>query len=410
LRRVAASAQFQRATRLRDFLTYVAEKSLADPAAEIHESEIAEHVFGREPGSTDDTIVRVHATQLRRRLELYFNGPGAGEPIIIEIPKRNYAACFKPRSVEPAPEPGPSAPVGSGARPPQLPRVLAGAVVVLACLVIALVFWSVRLRRQLLAAHTPTPEVAAFWSSLIEPQRSTDIVVADSGLSLFSSAVRRGTDVAQYANGAHWNYAGQFAKDPPLHELLKSLSDRRYTSYADAILVGAIADAYGLHRGRTRILFARDFQARSVATDHLVLLGSARSNPWVSLFERDLNFRSVYDESQGPYFENRRPRPGEPAVFRPVSSEGKMPESYCRIVFTSHNEGPGHVLSIAGTEMEGTEAGGTFLTREDSLRELRRMLRVPDGAEYPFFEVLLRTSRLGGTAPEAHIAAYRLLK
>ena len=70
--------------------------------AEIHEQEVGHKVFGR-PRDYDtgsDNIVRVHASMLRKRLEQYFAEDGAAEPVIVEIPRGNYAPVFHERAVE----------------------------------------------------------------------------------------------------------------------------------------------------------------------------------------------------------------------------------------------------------------------------------------------------------------------
>src|SRR5208282_1007841 len=67
--RVARSEQFSRSVRLRDFLLYVGKQSLKEGRPEINEQEIGHKVFGR-PLTYDrsqDNIVRVNATELRRR-------------------------------------------------------------------------------------------------------------------------------------------------------------------------------------------------------------------------------------------------------------------------------------------------------------------------------------------------------
>src|SRR5215831_17977624 len=102
LARVLAHPQFARSARLRDFLNYVTEQSIAHPDVPIREPEIAERIFGRSAmQSSDDSIVRVHASQLRKRLEQYFETDGASEELLIEIPKGNYTPVFKRREAEP---------------------------------------------------------------------------------------------------------------------------------------------------------------------------------------------------------------------------------------------------------------------------------------------------------------------
>src|SRR5215831_6343747 len=97
--RVAASRHLAKSARLRDLLIYLSDRVLNESVSEIHEQEIGHRVFGR-PRDYDtgaDNIVRVHASTLRKRLEQYFAGEGAAEPLILEIPKGNYAPVFRKR-------------------------------------------------------------------------------------------------------------------------------------------------------------------------------------------------------------------------------------------------------------------------------------------------------------------------
>src|ERR1700675_4649473 len=96
LQRVLWSRLIEKSVRIRDLLVYVSDRLLQDPAAEIHEQEIGHKVFGRDADydTGADNIVRVTASQARKKLEQYFASEGAGEPIILEIPKGQYAPVF----------------------------------------------------------------------------------------------------------------------------------------------------------------------------------------------------------------------------------------------------------------------------------------------------------------------------
>ncbi|MGH9599428.1 MAG: hypothetical protein ACRD27_06160, partial [Terracidiphilus sp.] len=89
MERAAASTQLKRAARAREFLFYVGAKSLKEGCTEIHEQEIGHAVFGRDPDyeTSLDNIVRVSATDLRKRIDGYFAAEGADEPLIFEIPR-----------------------------------------------------------------------------------------------------------------------------------------------------------------------------------------------------------------------------------------------------------------------------------------------------------------------------------
>src|SRR5580698_970026 len=107
--RVCNSQCFHSATRLREFLIYVADCALRNCAEEATEQHIGIHVFQRPPGynSSEDSIVRTHARLLRQKLAEFFATEGAAEPTIIEVPKGHYLPTFRLRQSEPPPAPFP---------------------------------------------------------------------------------------------------------------------------------------------------------------------------------------------------------------------------------------------------------------------------------------------------------------
>ncbi|HZL26487.1 MAG TPA: hypothetical protein VFC39_08155, partial [Acidobacteriaceae bacterium] len=92
MERAAASIHLSRAARLREFLFYVGAKCLKDGSTEVHEQEIGAGVFGRQEhyDTSQDNIVRVNATELRKRIDAYFAAEGINEPLIFQIPRGSY--------------------------------------------------------------------------------------------------------------------------------------------------------------------------------------------------------------------------------------------------------------------------------------------------------------------------------
>ena len=104
LERICASNELKRAARLREFLRYVGQRSLEGDHAPISEHEIGQHVFGRLENydTSVDNIVRVNASQLRKRIAAYYATEGANEPILLDIARGNYTPVFslRPANVE----------------------------------------------------------------------------------------------------------------------------------------------------------------------------------------------------------------------------------------------------------------------------------------------------------------------
>jgi len=106
LARIIASKHFASSARMRDFLSYVVEETLQGRGNRIKAFSIAQDVFGKDESfdSQRDTIIRVEAGRLRRRLEAWYSGPGRDSTIRIEIPVGTYVPSIK--EVEPIENPG----------------------------------------------------------------------------------------------------------------------------------------------------------------------------------------------------------------------------------------------------------------------------------------------------------------
>ena len=108
LDRVLGADVLAGATRLRRLLKYTVERTLAGDGDELKEYVLGVEVFDR-PSSYDprlDSIVRVEARRLRAKLEEYYRGAGAANPLIISIPRGSYVPVFSERSLPVAAAPG----------------------------------------------------------------------------------------------------------------------------------------------------------------------------------------------------------------------------------------------------------------------------------------------------------------
>lgn len=96
LERVLAWPEVARSPQLRRFLDYIVQRSLEGQGQSIKAYSIAVDVFGR-PADFDpqaDPIVRVQARRLRGLLEQYYSGPGADDPLRIDLPVGRYVPEF----------------------------------------------------------------------------------------------------------------------------------------------------------------------------------------------------------------------------------------------------------------------------------------------------------------------------
>lgn len=96
LERLLGSPAFAAAERLRTFLRYVVEETLAGRAAHIKEHSVAVGAFGYDEAFDPqiDPYIRILARRLRRALSLYYATEGAASPVRIEMPKGGYVPTF----------------------------------------------------------------------------------------------------------------------------------------------------------------------------------------------------------------------------------------------------------------------------------------------------------------------------
>lgn len=85
--------------KLFSFLRFVVEEALAGRGGTLKELVIGIELYG---GVVDydpriDSTVRVEARRLRRKLDAYYCGQGARDPVIISMPTGSYSPCFRMR-------------------------------------------------------------------------------------------------------------------------------------------------------------------------------------------------------------------------------------------------------------------------------------------------------------------------
>jgi len=419
LERIVASPQLRRATRLREFL--VGQRSIKDGLDQIHEQEIGARVFGR-PAEYDtslDNIVRVNASELRKRIDDYFTSDGAAETLVMEIPRGSYKPVFRQRTVEPQIQPSelpaPLAEVVHETSPQQstspAPKSVERRLLVLSILAIValsagcLYLWTANraLRRAISSNAVPsTPVVTAFWSEILGIKPNTDIILADTSFALIEDISRRSIPLSEYLSRNFVNTVQTPNLSPDRRADLAMIMQRNNGSLGDFRAAQRILELDPPGKN-FRLYSARDYTPALVKQDNIILVGARKSNPWVDLFADGLTFTAEYDTDRArDYIKNKAPAAGEQARYEsmPLPTTG----GYAVISYLSNPQQSGKVLILAGTDSAATEGAGDFLTSEDQLSRFEKMLHV---TSLPYFELVLKTTNLNGTPIDAQIVAYR---
>jgi hypothetical protein len=437
LESVLGSTLLNRSLRLRRFLSYVVEESLQDDAALFTEQRIGVALFGRRPSydTGADNIVRVNATELRKRLEQFYAGEGVAEALIIEIPRGSYkpvfvrripvpaeAAIEPPASLEAPVEPIPAiAAMPSVALPAPngviLPsktaasgtwqtRALSIAVVLFAGLAAVQTYRARVLERRLEPWRTQ-PALRTMWQNFFSGEAETTIVLADTSFAMAQDVSGYRLTLDDYQRRRYGAVAQQYIAQTSEGRASASVLSLLFSRYS-----GSIGDFYTARRilawqpasPALKSQFARDFTGEMLRHDSAILLGSTRSNPWVEPFQRRLSYH-LQSSADGNSIEVQvdAPQPGEQAVYA-TSSDPNRTDGFCIIALMPSLSGPGKTMIIAGTDSQATEAGGDFVTQESTLEQLQARL---SSSSFGNFQVLLRTSRTAGSPLAAEIVSVR---
>ncbi len=424
LLRVVNSQELKRSSRLRELLLYLGKRSLSSPKATIREQEIGAAVFER-PEDYDtniDNIVRVNVSELRKRLAHYFMEEGAEEKAVVEIPRGGYSLVFlaRPAAEEPpanllATETLPPGQIpaphkdGSHTAPEQeqrVPRRSFTAVIWSGVLVLALgaatfLSWENRSLRNQLRPWQADPAREAFWSQFFASGSPVDIVTADTSYALAEDMLKRPISLDDYLDYKYKSYADLPGITPATRDALNLVLDRNTGSVGDFEAAERIMEI-AAHSPALRLASAREYTPESIKNNNVILIGSRESNPWVELYKDKLNFYVEYDPAlHRSYVANRAPAAGEQSVYEIVNDKN---HAYSVVAFVRNLSDHRYTLIIAGTDSQGTRAAGEFITSKEGIAAVRD--RLPAG-RYPYFEVLLSSSRIEGTTLGTSIQAWR---
>jgi hypothetical protein len=96
LDKITGSKEFSSSKIYKAYLTYLIEAT--KQGKDLKETTIAMEFFGKDAAfnPAEDTIVRSHTYNLRKKLETYYYNEGKGDPYRLEIPKWHYEVAFVP--------------------------------------------------------------------------------------------------------------------------------------------------------------------------------------------------------------------------------------------------------------------------------------------------------------------------
>ncbi len=414
VQRIVSSPPFQKSTRLRDLLQFITEQAIHGKAHELTEQLIGSALFHKpsDYSPLEDSSVRVHARQLRLKLHEYFNEEGRNEPLILDIPKGSYAPVFRtPLKTADLPAAIASViPAAAWRHRGLVPWAICG-ILALLCAVLSYRVISHRTA----AAVASTAPLSWPFSQVFDERHQTFIVVADSNYGMARILAGQPISLDQYLHR-------DFLLSPAVNNigeansrLREYISNSSLTSFADVADVVSLFKMAGALQSRVSVRYPRDLRMRDLDHNNYIFIGSAGSNPWVTLLQEKLNFHeseTVVGKS-AKVFVNKKPLAGEQPQYEGLRWTGSIGEDYATISLLPNETHDGSVLAFQGLQQEGTEAAGRFLADEENRRQLMSALGISPAdsiSQNIWFEALIRSRTVSGAPNSTTLVAVRRIR
>jgi hypothetical protein len=441
LKEVLEGDAFKGSHRSGQFLQYIIDQAIAGHFESLKERVIGMELFGRSASydTGDDAIVRVTASDVRKRLLQHYGRYGATSEYRISLPSGSYIpeVTRVPRSevgpVDGAPaqgetghvhhvSPGPnlesvSAPCGLAIKPSALPQVEAtqpkrlggyrwlflGIVIVAMNLTLWGIFWSH-------PSPFDTPHTSSLpWTALFGSSHITELITSDPNISDIQGMTGSDVSVSDYANHKYIPVPNKLT--PEQDNFCRNILRGDNSSGVDAPIVARVAALAQTNSKSIDVRAARSIQLADLKSDNnFIFLGSPRSDPWLSLFSDQLDFRFEFDKnSRSEFIRNFHPRPNEKPQYIPTAPGWATGDSYAIMALVRNPDQSGQILLLAGADAEGTEAAGKFATDLPRLSTELRNCGIKPSGPIRHFEFLLHLNTMAGTPNNIDLVACHIL-
>lgn len=390
LERVLSSPAFRNSKQCQRFLRYVIDHTLTGNEESLKERSVGVELFGRAPDydTAADPVVRVRATEVRKRLSQYYGDAPVQDEMRFEIPQGSYRAEIHwAATAALPPEPPPAA---------RTQQSSTRGVWFLGLGLLLLVLVAVQFFRR---GPAPIEVLDRFWAPVLTGSKPVLLYCGQPVVYFLSREVHnkyRDTLPPEKRKGSYTVPLGP--EDTIRGKDVVPVTDQFVgigNAHTAAMLTGMFAA-----RGKTvEIRYANDLSFSDLRSSPSVLIG-AFSNLWT--LEMTGKLRFVFEQDGGA----RRIRDrvtNESWQLHALAPDGKTNEDYA-IVTRQFDSATGQLLiAAAGITQYGTRAAGEFLTDASRLQSALSSVR----SDWPSrnVQVLLHTTVYNGTPAQPKIVA-----
>lgn len=414
LRRILDSPHFVHAPQLSHFLEHLVTAALEGRTDDLKEYSLGRDVFRRgesyEP--RHDSIVRVQASILRKRLSAYYENTDRAEQLRIDLPKGGYVPQFVPTPlVSPVTESVTETTPAVGENRTSRRGLLKFAGGFAAGVTAAGATWLFA-GKSPRSSESQRKNVFSFPARTISPSVWGPLLNEDLPIQLAFGCPQFFRGSSLYIRDVGINNAEGEATDRKLQELTRQLGLYLVPAPYTYTGVGEILGIYQLtqfvtHQGmESHLENIQLLTPESIRNKNLILVSSYRFQTVLDLLSLPKAFVAQFDHG-GAFIPLDR-REGEQVRYGPEGSGG-ISRSYGLISFWTKTETGGRVLSMSGITSWATQGTVMYITGEAYLRDLEHRLAGAFKEDSPGIQVLVEIQGRDDRAISVHYVTHRVL-
>lgn len=412
------SRSIENAPRLRQFLKYISDLTLAGEGSSINEYLIGREVFERDadysPG--DDAVVRRQAHALRQKLLKYYADEGSKATVRIELPLGGYVPTFRHAGT---PKPDVTAPPVRDRPDPRLRRRSIAAAAAGGAALFALGGVLGRRTRSVQPATLrpeASPALRQIWGPWLDDPAGITLCLSNPK----TAAIRQMREVGVAEQSGRRIAAGtdedreyrRVFQLPPGGELF-AVADRSSGKVLETYAAVRLTSVFASQGAVVRSTQSRLLSWEILRRENVILLGHEDNNRWVVPLLETMPLRIAPPAGAKPRQIVQIGAKGIEAAFQNSYAEDPdhATEQFALISMIPGPAQSRRVALVTGLQSPATDMAAEFLSTPDSLGELLGRLEVaaPRGRAPWYFQAVLRAEVRDRIPMRGEIAALRVL-
>ena len=379
LDRILASSLFRNSKRFPEFLRYTVEQALQPGAEHLKERTIGAEVFGREPDydTSGDPVVRMTATEVRRRLRQYYEEIGHEHELRIEFSRGSYIPEFKftaEIAASRVPTITPTTPIESKMKRPWF----AALVLLILCVILLTAFWVGTARQTALDRFLSPVTIAKVPVLLCIPGQNSD----------------PGTSPTAGQSGA--------IGPPQPTQPATGVADR--VSFSDAMALATVGGAIAGRGTEFRVRHTGGASLDDLKDGPVVLIGGY-TNRWTMELEGGLRFNFAVDGTLH-YIADRQNAGSRDWSSPDPSGSGRSFSDYALISRVMDRTTGRVLVTVAGIRRFGTQSAADCFLDSKCFEDAERL--APGDWKKANIQVVLKVPVIDNAPGQPQVIAARI--